>query len=112
MKHKGQMELAHYSVNLYTVMYFKRNGLYGYCIFYIEIYSQQNSFPCFSLLFLFKTTNINGRAEYLGVLISLWFFLFSIFLFATQSKDFFLDGLKKLEQRSHKYVELSGEYVE
>jgi hypothetical protein len=24
----------------------------------------------------------------------------------------FLDGLKKLEQRSHKYVELRGEYVE
>jgi hypothetical protein len=24
----------------------------------------------------------------------------------------FLDGLKKLEQRSHKWVELRGEYVE
>jgi hypothetical protein len=37
---------------------------------------------------------------------------FSIFLFAAQPKEFFLDGLKKLEQRSHKCVELRGEYVE
>jgi hypothetical protein len=42
-----------------------------------------------------------------GVLISLWFFLF-----AAQPKEFFLDGLMKLEQRSHKCVELRGEYVE
>jgi hypothetical protein len=27
-------------------------------------------------------------------------------------EEFFLDGLKKLEQRSHKYAALSGEYVE
>jgi hypothetical protein len=33
---------------------------------------------------------------------------FPIFLFATQPKEFFLDGLKKLEQRSHKCVELRG----
>jgi hypothetical protein len=38
---------------------------------------------------------------YVGVLISLW-----LFLFAAQQKQFFLDGLKKLEQRSHKCVEL------
>jgi hypothetical protein len=38
--------------------------------------------------------------------------LFPIFLFATQSKEFFLDGLKELEQRNHKCVELRGEYVE
>jgi hypothetical protein len=44
---------------------------------------------------------------YVGVLISLW-----LFLFAAQPKEFFLDGLKKLEQRSHKCVELRGEYVE
>jgi hypothetical protein len=31
---------------------------------------------------------------------------------AAQPKEFFLDGLKKLEQRSHKCVELRGEYVE
>jgi hypothetical protein len=44
---------------------------------------------------------------YVGVLINLW-----LFLFATQPKEFFFDGLKKLEQRSHKCVELRGEYVE
>jgi hypothetical protein len=37
---------------------------------------------------------------------------FPIFLFAAQSKEFFLDRLKKLEQRNHKSVELRGEYVE
>jgi hypothetical protein len=37
---------------------------------------------------------------------------FPTFLFAAQSKEFFLDGLKKLEQRSHKCVELRGGYVE
>jgi hypothetical protein len=36
---------------------------------------------------------------------------FPIFLFAAQPKEFFLDGLNKLEQRSHKCVELKGEYV-
>jgi hypothetical protein len=45
--------------------------------------------------------------KYVGMLISLW-----RFLFAAQPKEFFLDGLKKLEQRSHKCVELRGEYVE
>jgi hypothetical protein len=44
---------------------------------------------------------------YVRVLISLW-----LFLFAAQPKEFFLDGLKKLEQRSRKCVELRGEYVE
>jgi hypothetical protein len=38
---------------------------------------------------------------YVGVLISLWRFLFPNFLFAAQPKEFFLDGLKKSEQRSH-----------
>jgi hypothetical protein len=37
--------------------------------------------------------------------------VFPIFLFAAQPKELFLDGLK-LEQRSHKCVELKGEYVE
>jgi hypothetical protein len=32
-------------------------------------------------------------------------------MFAAQIKEFFMDGLKKLEQRSHKCVELKGEYV-
>jgi hypothetical protein len=36
-----------------------------------------------------------------GVLISLW-----LFLFAAHPKEFFLDGLKKSEQRSRKFVEL------
>jgi hypothetical protein len=31
---------------------------------------------------------------------------------AAQSKEFFFGCLKKLEQRSHKCVELRGEYVE
>jgi hypothetical protein len=38
--------------------------------------------------------------------------VFSISLFAAQPKEFFLNGLKKLEQRSHKCVELMGEYVQ
>jgi hypothetical protein len=41
--------------------------------------------------------------KYVGVLISLW-----LFLFAAQPKYFLLDGLTKLEQRSHKCVELMG----
>jgi hypothetical protein len=45
--------------------------------------------------------------QYVGVLISLW-----LFLFPAQPKEFFFDGLKKLEQRSHKCVELRGEYIE
>jgi hypothetical protein len=49
---------------------------------------------------------------YLGLLISLWPFLFPIFLFTAQPKEFFLDVLKKLEQRSDKCVELKGEYVD
>jgi hypothetical protein len=43
---------------------------------------------------------------YVGMLKSVWLSLFPIFLFAAQPKEFFLDGLKKLEQRSHKCVEL------
>jgi hypothetical protein len=44
---------------------------------------------------------------YVGVLMRLW-----VFLFAAQPKEFFLYGLKKLEWRSHKGVELKVEYVE
>jgi hypothetical protein len=33
---------------------------------------------------------------------------FLIFLFAAQPKEFFLDGLKKLEQRSHKWWSSGG----
>jgi hypothetical protein len=45
---------------------------------------------------------------YVGVLISLWIFLSIFCRFAAQPKELFLDGLKKLEQRSHKCVELRG----
>jgi hypothetical protein len=49
-----------------------------------------------------KATEVDGlRRQYVGVLISLW-----LFLFAAQPKE-----LKKLEQRSHKCAELRGEYV-
>jgi hypothetical protein len=51
--------------------------------------------------------SLNQSTLYVAVLISLWFFQF-----AAQPKEFFLDGLKKLEQRSYKCVELGGEYVE
>jgi hypothetical protein len=37
---------------------------------------------------------------------------FPIFLFAANPKEYFFDGLKKLEQRSHRCEELRGEYVE
>jgi hypothetical protein len=53
------------------------------------------------------------RRVLVEVLISLWLFLFPIFLFAAHPKTFFLDGLKKLEQRSHKCVEFrGGRYME
>jgi hypothetical protein len=42
-------------------------------------------------------------SDYLRVLINLW-----LSLFAAQPKEFFLNGIKKLEQRSHKCVELRG----
>jgi hypothetical protein len=51
--------------------------------------------------------NTVSAAMYVGMLIILW-----LLLFAAQPKEFFLDVLKKLEQRSHKCVELRGEYVE
>jgi hypothetical protein len=59
----------------------------------------------------FKSDNITPvciEAYYVGVLISLWLLLFPVFLFAAQPKKNFLDGLKKLQQRSHKCVELRG----
>jgi hypothetical protein len=46
------------------------------------------------------------QPEYVGVLISLWLFLFPMCLFAAQQKEFLLDGLEKLEQQSHERVEL------
>jgi hypothetical protein len=61
------------------------------------------SFHCPGSLIIFTDIHI----IYLGVLISLW-----LLLFAAQPKEFFFDGLKNLEQRNHKCVELRGEYVE
>jgi hypothetical protein len=63
-------------------------------------------------LFLFETLSFAIKEEhirqiYVGVLRSLW-----LFLFAAQPKEFFFDGLKELEQRSHMCVELRGKYVE
>jgi hypothetical protein len=50
-----------------------------------------------------RITTQQPSKSYVGVLISLW-----LFLFAAQPKEFFLDELKKLVQRSHKSVELRG----
>jgi hypothetical protein len=47
-----------------------------------------------------------------GVVISFWLFLFSIYLFVAEPKEFFLVGLKKLDQRSRKCVEFREEYIE
>jgi hypothetical protein len=49
-------------------------------------------------------SRLSFDANYVGVLTSLW-----LFLFAAQPKEFFFVGLKKLEQRSHKCVELRGD---
>jgi hypothetical protein len=57
----------------------------------------------------------SGRPEILNILVrrgadkSL---AFPIFVLAAEPNELFLDGLKKLEQRSHTCVELKGEYVE
>jgi hypothetical protein len=53
--------------------------------------------------FLYKAKDLSAPLVYVGVLINLW-----LFLFAAQAKEFFLDGLKKLEQRSQKCVWSSG----
>jgi hypothetical protein len=54
----------------------------------------------------------HDKKMYVGVLKSLWLLIVPIFLFAAKPKEFFLDRLKKLEQRSHKCVELKEDYVE
>jgi hypothetical protein len=60
-----------------------------------------------SLLVGLRFVVSSSPTTYVGVLISLW-----LFLFAAQPNEFFLVWLKKLEQRSHKCMELRGEYVE
>jgi hypothetical protein len=72
--------------------------------------ANESKVVCFAVLFHLQSLPCD--IQYVEVLISLWLFLFPVFLFATQPKEFSLDGLKKLEQRSHKCVELRGEYVE
>jgi hypothetical protein len=47
---------------------------------------------------------------YVGVLISLWLFLFHLLVVWSTTKEFFLDGFKKVEQWSHK-CGAQGEYV-
>jgi hypothetical protein len=70
---------------LFIITYFSTGSIFNVC---------QN----------WKTSTFRVRCiKYVRVLISLM-----LFLFAVQSKEFFLDGLKKLEQRSHKCVELRG----
>jgi hypothetical protein len=39
---------------------------------------------------------VRSSFRYVGVLISVWLFLFPVFVFAAQPKEFFLDGLNKL----------------
>jgi hypothetical protein len=57
---------------------------------------------------LCQAVHESGRkfVEYVRVLISL-----RLFLLTAQPKEYILDGLKKLEQRSQKCVELRGEYI-
>jgi hypothetical protein len=50
-------------------------------------------------------SDISQRTAYVGVLISFWL------LFSAQTKEYFLAGLKNLEQQSHKCVELRGKYL-
>jgi hypothetical protein len=79
------------------------------------IFKESNIFPESirgkSISSIGDVVDANTRSNvknYVGVLISLWLFPFPIFLFAAQPKEFFLVGLKKLEQRNHKCVELGG----
>jgi hypothetical protein len=39
---------------------------------------------------------VTVNSDYVGVLISLWLFLFPIFLFAAQPKEFFLGWVKEV----------------
>jgi hypothetical protein len=45
-----------------------------------------------------------GGLNAIWMLINFCLVLFPIFLFAAQPKEFLLDGLKKLEQLSHKWA--------
>jgi hypothetical protein len=77
--------------------YFKRHMAFG---------KADESLVCSDRTILRSETSATSEysiGEYVRVLISLW-----LFLYAAQQKEFFLDVLNKLEQRSHKCVELRG----
>jgi hypothetical protein len=88
----------------------------------VPIISQSTPFHFFEIHFnIIVASNHISSGMYLTVWFYNWIYIrrdadkslaFPIFLCAAQPKDFFLDGLKKLEQRRHKRVELRGEYVE
>jgi hypothetical protein len=66
-------------------------------------YSSANLIREIAFLLLWLSLITDGTynmmyVSYVGVQISLWLFLFPIFLFAAQRKEFFLDGLNKLDQ--------------
>jgi hypothetical protein len=42
-------------------------------------------------------SSVTAPSIYVGVLLNLWLFLFPIFVFVAQPKEFFLDVLKKLD---------------
>jgi hypothetical protein len=69
---------------------------------------KSSAFPIF--LYAAEPNVIGFYFHYVGVLVKSLAFL--IFLLESQPKEFFLDELKKLEQRNHNCVELRGEYVE
>jgi hypothetical protein len=96
------------NINFIQVMNVKVKDKSPHSEFTIVIFHCINNFhPPSQLLAFFNPFTV----YYIGVLISLWLFLFPIFLFAAESKEFFLDGLKTLQQQRHKCVELRGEYV-
>jgi hypothetical protein len=83
---------------------------------FIVCFNGYISIKCVSVISAFGTRNVISLytagwlmtvakqiSKYLEVLISLW-----LFLFVAQPKEFFLDGLKKLEQRSRKYATHPG----
>jgi hypothetical protein len=77
----------------------------------------ESSSLCVSASNTFKAngcyTRIYHKLKHRNLLIFLKIlYVFPILLFAAHPKDLFFDGLKKLEQRSHKCGGLRAEYVE
>jgi hypothetical protein len=67
-------------------------------LFYCEVIVLYTALMYRECTITFVYHRLQNKYMYIGVLISLWLFLFPIFLSAAQPKEFFLDGLKKLEQ--------------